>query len=196
MTGYCLARLMLCSSQDVSTKTSAAQRQDITVTGHDAATGEVLTFKHPAVQSAFMFLGESAQLWLLCSTPTEDDCAAYSSLRRRWPNSVLPRTFSFTEAWHCAIRPDAIRTCARRVPVPHPLCGDGVVGPARGRQVGAAARLPRRERRPQAAHAAVVPGADAVRRVRDHAAQHRPVLHVRRCRSCLPIGISGRSCDL
>ena len=31
------------------------------MTGHDAATGEVLTFKHPAVQSAFMFLGESAQ---------------------------------------------------------------------------------------------------------------------------------------
>ena len=30
------------------------------MTGHDAATGEVLTFKHPAVQSAFMFLGESA----------------------------------------------------------------------------------------------------------------------------------------
>lgn len=31
------------------------------MTGHDSATGEVLTFKHPAVQSAFMFLGESAQ---------------------------------------------------------------------------------------------------------------------------------------
>ena len=59
-TGCCLARLMLCSSHNVRAHTAAAHRQDITVTGHDAATGEVLTFKHPAVQSAFMFLGERA----------------------------------------------------------------------------------------------------------------------------------------
>ena len=72
----------------------------------------------------------------------------------------------------------------RRVPVPHPVCGDGVGGPARGGQVGAAAGIPRRERRPQAAHAAVVPGAHAVRRVCDHAAQHWPVLHVRTGPSC------------
>ncbi len=37
--------------------------QDITVVGHDRK-GQELTFKHPAVQSAFMFLGE-----FLCLIP-------------------------------------------------------------------------------------------------------------------------------
>ena len=41
-----------------SINTIVTKMQDITVVGHDAG-GKALLFQHPAVQSAFMFLGES-----------------------------------------------------------------------------------------------------------------------------------------
>lgn len=58
-----LATLTACMLVSGSVNTIATKYQDITVIGH-TADGKDLTFKHPAVQSAFMFLGET-----LCLIP-------------------------------------------------------------------------------------------------------------------------------
>ncbi|KAL3139686.1 hypothetical protein ABBQ38_003997 [Trebouxia sp. C0009 RCD-2024] len=55
--------LTACMLLTGSVNTIATKYQDITPVGH-TRTGEELTFKHPAVQSAFMFLGET-----LCFLP-------------------------------------------------------------------------------------------------------------------------------
>ncbi|BDA40609.1 Solute carrier family 35 member F6 [Coccomyxa sp. Obi] len=55
--------LAVCMLITGSVNTIATKYQDITVVGHDKS-GRELSFKHPAVQSAFMFLGE-----FLCLIP-------------------------------------------------------------------------------------------------------------------------------
>lgn len=58
-----LATLTACMLLTGSVNTIATKFQDITVIGH-TSDGKDITFKHPAVQSAFMFLGET-----LCFIP-------------------------------------------------------------------------------------------------------------------------------
>ena len=59
------------------------------MTGHDAATGEVLTFKHPAVQSAFMFLGEGRPPARLLACAALDTRASALSLPPLRPSPSL-----------------------------------------------------------------------------------------------------------